>query len=146
MATGVLRDAALASARRRLPKSTFFTILGVMLLSFAVAGFWPQYFSAVTGRNPAPSTQFWMIHLHVAFFTGWLLMYIWQAVLIMAGRPRLHFKLGPSLAAFGFVFAAVGIFASLLLAYRLGIRENDFEVAAAFVFFPLIDMVFLPGF
>jgi hypothetical protein len=42
--------------------------------------------------------------------------------------------------------AALGIYASPMLAHRLGVRENDFEAAAAFVFFPLIDMVFFIGF
>ncbi|MBA3578242.1 MAG: hypothetical protein H0W39_11655 [Sphingomonas sp.] len=146
MATGVQRNAAPASPRKRLRKSPFFTILGLMMLTLAVAGFWPQYFSAVTGRTPTPTTQFWLIHLHTALFTGWLLIYIWQAALIMTGRARLHLKLGPSAAVYGFAIAAVGILASPLLARRLGIRENDFEAAAAFVFFPLIDMVFFAGF
>lgn len=146
MATGVQKNAAPGSARKRLRKSPFFTILGLMMLSLAVAGFWPQYFSAVIGRTPDPTTQFWLIHLHTALFTAWLVMYVWQAALIMTGQARLHFKLGPWLAVYGFVIAAVGLFASPLLAHRLGVRENDLDAGAAFVFFPLIDMVFFGGF
>ncbi len=135
-----------ANARRRLRKSPFFTILGLILLTLAIAGFWPQYFSAVTGRTAAVNTQFWLIHLHSALFTGWLLLYISQAALIMTGRARLHFKIGPWLAGYGFGIAAVGLYASAMLAHRLGARDGDFEAAAAFVFFPLIDMVFFAGF
>ena len=29
---------------------------------------------------------------------------------------------------------------------RLGVRQNDFEAAATFVLFPLIDMVYFAGF
>lgn len=133
-------------ARRRLRKSPFFTILGLALLVLAIGGFWPQYFSAVTGRTAGPTTQFWLIHLHAAVFTVWLLIYISQAALIMTGRARVHLKLGPWLAAYGFAIAALGLYAAALLAHRRGLRENDFEAAAAFVFFPVIDMVYFAGF
>jgi hypothetical protein len=132
--------------RRRLRKSPFFTILGLMMLALAIAGFWPQYFSAVTGRSPEATTQFWLIHLHAALFTVWLLLYISQATLIMTGQGRVHLRMGPWLAAYGFAIAAVGLYAAGLLANRLGQRENDFEAAAAFVFFPVIDMVYFAGF
>ena len=134
------------SVRTRLRKSPFFTLLGLMMLALAIAGFWPQYFSAVTGRAPEATTRFWLIHLHAAFFTLWLLLYISQATLIMTGQARVHVKMGPWFAAYGFAIAAVGLYAAGLLADRLGQRENDFEAAAAFVFFPIIDMVYFAGF
>ena len=121
-------------------------MLGLLLLVLAIAGFWPQYFSAVVGRAPAAGTQFWLIHLHTALFTVWLLLYISQAGLIMTGRARAHLKMGPWLAAYGFAIAAVGLYAAVSLAHRLGEREGDFEAAAAFVFFPVIDMVYFAGF
>ncbi len=146
MSTAAAAAGTPASARRRLRKSPFFTILGLILLALAIAGFWPQYFSAITGRAPAATAQFWLIHVHAALFTVWLLLYISQAGLIMTGRARVHLKMGPWLAAYGFIIAAVGLYAAGLLAQRLGQRENDFEAAAAFVFFPLIDMVYFAGF
>ena len=146
MVTAAPRVASLPNVREKRRRSAFFTLLGLGMLVLAVAGFWPQYFSAVTGRAPAPSTQFWLIHLHAALFTGWLIVYISQAALVLTGRTRDHLRLGPWLAGYGFVTAAVGIYAALLLAHRLGERQNDFEAAAEFVFFPLIDMVYFAGF
>ena len=146
MSTVATPVAASERVRRRLRRSPFFTILGLMMLALAIAGFWPQYFSAVTGRTPGPTTQYWLIHLHAALFTIWLLLYISQTTLIMTGRARVHLKMGPWLAAYGFEIAAVGLYAAGLLANRLGQRENDFEAAAAFVFFPVIDMVYFAGF
>ncbi|HEX6375582.1 MAG TPA: hypothetical protein VFZ91_07660 [Allosphingosinicella sp.] len=146
MTAAATAAAASAGARRRLLRSPFFTVLGLIMLAVAVGGFWPQYFSAVTGRTPAANTQFWLIHLHAALFTIWLLLYISQAMLIMTGRARVHIDMGPWLAAYGFAIAAVGLYAAGLLAHRLGLRENDFEAAAAFVFFPVIDMVCFAGF
>ena len=68
MGTAAVTVRASASVRRRLRKSPFFTVLGLVMLVFAIAGFWPQYFSAVTGRTPAATTQFWLIHFHAAVF------------------------------------------------------------------------------
>ena len=135
-----------ATGRGRLRKSPFFTFLGLIMLVLAISGFWPQYFSAVTGRAPEATTQFWLIHLHAALFTVWLLLYISQATLIMTGNARVHLKMGPWLATYGFVIAAVGLYAAGLLAHRLGVRQNDFEAAAGFVFFPVIDMIYFAGF
>lgn len=126
--------------------SPFFTILGLILLALALAGFWPQYFGAVLGNPVEPATQFWMIHLHAALFVGWLLLYVCQAALIMTGRTRRHVDWGPVIATYGFAIAAIGIFASVLLAHRRGVLANNFEIAASFVFFPLIDMIFFGGF
>ena len=54
--------------------------------------------------------------------------------------------MGPWLAAYGFTSAAVGLYAAGLLADRIGQRANDFEAAAAFVFFPVIDMAYFAAF
>jgi hypothetical protein len=146
MGTAAATVESSARVRGRLRKSPFFTILGVVMLVLALGGFWPQYFSAVTGRAPAPTTQFWLIHLHAGLFTAWMLLYISQAALIATGNARTHFKLGPWLAGYGFAIALVGLYAAGLLAYRFGVRENNPDTGASFVFFPLIDMAFFAGF
>lgn len=135
-----------AKARRALRKSPFFTLLGLAMLALAIAGFWPQYFRAAVGGAPDPGTQFWLIHLHAALFTLWLVLYLSQAALILTGRARAHVRIGPWLAGYGFAVAAVGMFAAAALAARFGKRENDPEAGAAFVFFPVLDMVYFAGF
>ena len=135
-----------AAVRKRLRKSPFYASLGLLMLVLAVAGFWPQYFTVLAGGVPEASTRFWLIHLHAAMFVAWLLLYISQAVLVATRRTRVHMRLGPWLAAYGFLIALVGIYAAGLLAHRFGVRQNDPEAAAAFVFFPLIDMIFFAGF
>jgi hypothetical protein len=116
------------------------------MLALAIAGFWPQYFSAIVGRTPASTAQFWLIHLHAAIFTFWLLLYISQAALVLAGRTRVHLKVGPWLAAYGFGLAALGLYAAGNLAVRFGERMGKSDEGAAFVFYPVVDMVFFAGF
>jgi hypothetical protein len=101
-------------------------MLGLVMLVLAIGGFWPQYFSAIVGRTPKPTTQFWLIHVHAALFTTWLLFYMSQAALVMTGNTRLHLKAGPWVATYGFVIAAVGFYAAGVLALRLGVRKHDF--------------------
>lgn len=146
MGTTVLTVERSRGVRRHLRKSPFFTLLGLMMLALAIGGFWPQYFSAITGRAPQATTQFWLIHVHAGLFTGWMLLYVSQATLIMSGQARTHLKIGPWLVAYGFATAAVGLYAAGSLADRLGRRENDSEAAAAFVLFPVFDMVYFAGF
>ena len=146
MATAAAAGEAKKGARRRLRRSPFFTLLGCLMLVLAIAGFWPQYFSVVTGGTPDPNTLFWLIHLHSALFVLWLLFHISQAALIASGRPRAHLKMGPWLAALGFLIALVGLYAAGLLAHRFGVRQGDMEAGAQFVFFPLIDMIYFAGF
>jgi hypothetical protein len=133
-------------SRARSRKSPFFTLLGIIMLALAIAGFWPQYFSAILGRPLGGNAQFWMIHLHAALFLLWLLAYTSQAALVLTGRTRAHRKLGPWIAGYGFAIALVGLYAGGLLFHRFAVLENDFETAAAIVFFPLVDMVYFAGF
>jgi len=99
MSTAAMAARPGTHVRRRLRKSPFFTILGLGMLVLAIAGFWPQYFSAVTGRAPAETTQFWLIHLHAALFSLWLLLYISQASLVLSGKAWAHVRVGPWIAA-----------------------------------------------
>lgn len=146
MKAAVIRAPGTGTARRLLRKSPFFTILGLIMLALAIAGFWPQYFSIVVGRPLDSYARFWMIHLHAALFILWLLAYISQAALVLAGRTRTHRRLGPLIAGYGFAIALVGLYAGALLFHRFAVLEDDFETAAAIVFFPLVDMVFFAGF
>ncbi len=116
------------------------------MLVLAIGGFWPQYFSAAIGNHPKPTTQFWLIHLHATIFTVWLLAYIAQAGMVVTGRTALHLRIGPWLVGFGFAAAAMGLYAAIRLAVRLGERVGSSDQAASFVFFPIIDMIFFASF
>ena len=146
MSTVAVQQVPVRPRRRRRYKSPLFTLLGLLLLVLAVAGFWPQYFTMIAGGVPDPTTRFWLIHLHTAVFLAWMLAYLVQSTLVWTGRTATHLKLGPILASFGFAVGLVGLLAAFPLAARFGARMGDMEQGAAFVFFPVIDMVYFGGF
>lgn len=146
MSIAALTTEPIAPRRVSRRRSPIYVMLGLMMLILAIGGFWPQYFRAVIGGTPAATTRFWLIHLHAAIFVTWLLAYLLQATLVLTGRTRIHLRTGPWLAAFGFAAAILGLFTAGKLAVRLGERVGNFEEAAQFVFFPIIDMVYLAGF
>lgn len=132
--------------RRRSIRSPFYTGVGAIMLVLAVAGFWPQYYTVLAGGALAATSRHWLIHVHSAMFLGWLFLFILQAALLWRGRLDVHRRLGPWMAGYGYVAVALGVFAGLALAARFGRMNGGLDMAANFVAFPLIDMLFLGGF
>lgn len=140
-------DGAAATARTRpRGRSPYFLVLGLILLIAAAAGFWPQYFSAFFGGEMAQHARHWIVHLHAGLFTLWLVAFIAQAGLIYSGRASVHFRIGPYLAGYGFLAAAIGLFAGVALVARFAGRTGDADAAASFVFAPILDVALLAGF
>lgn len=146
MNASVASGAARNRVRKRPAKSPFYTLLGSLMLVLAIAGFWPQYYSATVGGTISDISRHPIIHLHAAIHLGWVCLFIAQAVLIVRGKMQLHRRYGPSLAIYGFAAAAFGLVAGFVLAARMGRRVGDTDAGAAFVFAPTIDMVFLAVF
>src|SRR5260370_9542318 len=66
------------------------------MLATVFWGFARSYFLAGVFKAPLPN---WLIHLHGAAFTSWILLLIAQTTLVSAHRVDVHRKLG--LAGFG---------------------------------------------
>ena len=71
-----------ASPNRRYERY-FFTGMSVLILGTVFLGFAKTYFLAGVFRAPLPS---WVIHIHGAAFTSWVLFLIVQTSLVSAGR------------------------------------------------------------
>lgn len=131
------------AGRERAAKSPVYSLLGLLMLVLAVAGFWPQYFRAAVGGTIVDTARHTLVHIHAAIFLGWLILFVWQAGLILNRKMQLHRRFGPILAVYGFAAAAFGTVAGFVLAARFGRRMGDMDKGATFVFAPTIDMVFL---
>lgn len=74
----------------------FFPGMALLILGTVFLGFAKTYFLAGVFRAPLAS---WILHVHGAAFSSWILLLIVQTSLVAAGRVDVHRRLG--LAGFG---------------------------------------------
>lgn len=108
----------------------FFCGMALLLLGTVFLGFAKSYFLAGVFRAPLPS---WVIHVHGAAFTSWILLLIVQTSLVSAGRVDVHRRLG--MVGFGLacLMVVLGIMAATDLLRRdgaaLGANAKSFYAA-----------------
>ncbi len=140
-----MAEASLASTRAR-QASPYLTV-AALLLVLPLAGFWRPYFQPLSQGAPLePFVDFWVIHVHAALFSTWMIGLVVQTALVRRGRARLHRRLGLGLAAFGSAAAAFGLFATIALAVRRIEMGLPLDRAASFLIAGLTDMVVFAGF
>src|SRR5260370_23428449 len=112
--------------------------MAILMLATVLLGFARSYFLAGLFRAPLPN---WLIHLHGAAFSSWLLLLIVQTSLVASGRVDLHKRLG----LLGFGLAILMIVLGILAATHSLRRASG---AAALLFgpktlyiVPLLDLV-----
>jgi hypothetical protein len=113
-------------------------------MAMVIRGFWPSYFGPLfTGGVTRP----WVIHLHGAVFSGWMVLLLTQVSLIATGRVQVHRRLGNFGIAYGALVLGLGLVVSFA-APALHVRAGEWTVdrAAGFLLLPLIDMVLFAGF
>lgn len=82
-------------ARRISPERWFFSGMALAMAASIIIGFLPTYFARglIDGGQPLlPLTP--LIHVHAALFTGWMLLFVVQTLLVANGRVDIHRKLG----------------------------------------------------
>jgi hypothetical protein len=89
-------------ARARNHERFFFSGMALLIFGAVFLGFAKTYYLAGVFRAPLPS---WIIHIHAAAFTSWILLLIVQTLLVSAGRVDIHRRLG--MFAFGLACAMV---------------------------------------
>ena len=93
----------------------FFSGMAILMLCTVALGFAKTYYLAGLFRAPLPS---WVIHVHGAAFSFWILLFVTQTSLVAAHRVDLHRRLG--LAAFGWscLMVVLGVMAATDLLLR----------------------------
>lgn len=77
--------------RRRQLDHRFYTAMAIAIAAGVFTGFSRTYYAKSYFHSPA--IPFW-VHVHGAFFTGWILFYLLQNLLAMFGGMKLHRSLG----------------------------------------------------
>ncbi len=122
----------------------FYVGITLILIAMVIRGFWPSYFGPLLSGGV---TRPWIIHVHGAVFSGWMVLLLAQVSLIATGRVQLHRRLGN----FGMVYGALVLGIGLVVSFAapaLHVRAGEWTVdrAAGFLLLPLVDMVLFAGF
>jgi hypothetical protein len=136
MATSTTVQATRASALQRRP---FYIGASLLMGLIAVVGFWPTYFGPlVTGTIAQPL----LIHIHATVFTGWLVLFLTQAVLAATKHVTWHLRVGKVGIGYGALLVVVGLITGVLRSSRLplGGPAEDLLFAAT------ADMIVFSGF
>jgi hypothetical protein len=121
---------------RRREDVFFLLIVGAILVTNFI-GFARTYYMAGLFRAPLPS---FLVHLHGALFSSWLLLLMIQTVLVSVGKVRLHRALG---VVGGVIAAMMLIVAPLTLAAALRRHAFATEGGAAFLMMADIEGIVL---
>jgi hypothetical protein len=148
MKSSVPPPAAARVAPRRLDPGTRVRRLLPLALALAMtatvlAGFRPFYAGLFEGAAPGH----WLIGLHAAVFSLWLVLLLAQVSLVALRRVDLHRRLGMAGVGLGLLVFATGIAITVVgpvLAVEAG--RMTFDEAAGFLILPIGDMALFAGF
>jgi len=114
----------------------FFSGMALVMLATVFVGFGPTYYWNGVFSAPLPS---FMIHLHGAAFTAWILLLVTQTSLVATGRVSVHRRLGIA----GFFLAGLMVILGVLAATDSLVREGGppGRDPKAFFIVPLSDML-----
>ena len=100
----------------RLADRKFFPWLAVSFSLLVFAGFSPTFYMHGLFNRPLPPSA--LIRLHAGLMTGWVLLFLAQAFLIVAGRLSLHKQVGIAGFAYAAMIVPIGCMATLYAAQR----------------------------
>jgi hypothetical protein len=86
-----------------------------------------------------------VLHVHAAVYSGWLLLFVAQAVLAATRRIQLHRKVGQVGIYYGFALIPIGVFTAFSM-FASRVQAGLIEQARFGLLPPLVDMVGFPIF
>lgn len=126
-----------------LPTRSAHLVLVAVMTAIVLAGFWP-YYAALPGGGPGAH---WVVHLHAAVFSAWMLLLWIQVILVFRRRVRTHQQVGRIGIWGGVLLLLLGLAVTFVAtadhvsAGRIGLDEG-----AGFLILPLGDLLLFGGF
>ena len=132
-----------ADARRR---SGFYVGMAMAILAVVLTGFGQRYYLRLgSGTLTLP----WLVHLHAAVFTSWIILFVAQTALVAAHRVDLHRRLGVVGAVLAPMIVVLGIAVSIHGArngWNPAGPRGPFRSPLEFMVVPLSDIAIFGGF
>ncbi len=118
----------------------FFPGMALLMLATVFFGFARSYFLAGVFKAPLPN---WLIHLHGAAFSSWILLLIAQTSLVAANRVDVHRNLGQVGFGLACLMVILGVLASTdSLRRALSVKGPAADLdPKTFYIIPITDMV-----
>lgn len=133
------------SRRLRTRDRPFYLIITLVLIGLVIKGFWPSYYSNMLTGPVAPRP--WVMHLHGAIFSGWMLLLLLQVVLVAVGRIAAHRRVGTLGIGYGLIVLGLGVVVSFTAPLaHIQAGEWTLNRGAGFMIYPLGDMILFGGF
>jgi hypothetical protein len=126
----------------------FYGGMAALMALTVVAGFAPTYYARFFAGGPratmsgAPFT--FLVHVHGALFTAWVLLFIVQTGLVATRRVSVHRRLGMAGAALAAAMVAAGFSLAVVTAAR-GSAPPGID-PLAFLAIPVFDMILFASF
>lgn len=128
---------------RHLAARGFSVALVLVMTGVVLAGFWPFYARLLTGGTGAH----WVIYLHAAVFSGWMLLLLTQVTLVYRRQVSAHRRLGRLGIYYGLVVLLLGLVATFVApVVHVQAGRWTLDEAAGFLILPLGDMLLFAGF
>ncbi len=90
------------------PRSYFFVAMAVLFPVLTFLGFFPSF----QGMQQGTLEVHWLVHVHSAIMTSWLLLYLTQTILAATGNLRIHKQLGILSFALGMLVTIIMVLVS----------------------------------
>ena len=113
----------------------FFVAMAATALLIVVWGFTPTFFLRRPELPPLPA----LVVAHGVAYTAWTLLFLGQALLVTAGRVRVHRQVGAAGAGLALAMIPLGYFTAIAGARR-GHNPARWPDALAFLAIPLVDV------
>jgi hypothetical protein len=125
------------AGRAKLLQNYFYFSMSLLIAAAVTYGF-----SHTVNENLIRPTSVrpFILYLHAAVFTGWLLFFILQSALVRTGNVRLHRKVGWFGAGLGVAIPIVGV-ATAVAMTRFNMLHQRFPGSDAFLVVPLWDVM-----
>ena len=108
--------------KRTKPNRYFFVVMAVLFPVITFLGFFPSFQSMQQGTLEVH----WLVHVHSAIMTSWLLLYLTQTILAATGNLRIHKQLGILSFALGILVTIIMVLVSFHFIFANHPPEGSF--------------------